>query len=301
MQPQNGEANERPEISTAADSAGNGRAAGNGVRRSAGTTLLAGGIRLTSGIVPGVAAAVAESLYFRAMGGRPRATVDNGEPFSFTIQHRTVTGYVVGGGEPVLLLHGWRGTAGDMGAIATAVAGAGMRAVAIDLPGHGDDRGARTDLFLMAAAVQAAEGLFGRPAGVVAHSFGAVVAFGSFPNGGPRRIAFFGPAIRGDRYLKGFGHHIGLNRRALDRFVGRIERYAGPRLLPILYGRGEVPGAEFLIQHDPDDTWTPMVDSERFVDAHPGARLVAVEGAGHKGILRDPEAVGRAARFVAGD
>jgi pimeloyl-ACP methyl ester carboxylesterase len=301
MHSQDGDGSGHP-TSSAGDDPGDRRSpAGNGIRRTTGTKLLAGGMRLAGGIAPAAAARIAESLYFRAMGARPRAAVEAGEPFSFTVQKRTVTGYVIGEGEPVLLLHGWRGTAGDMSAIALAVAEAGMRAVAIDLPGHGDDRGARTDLFLMGAAVHAAGGLFGRPAGVVAHSFGAVVVFGSFPDGGPRRIAFFGPAIRGDRYLKGFGHHIGLNRRTLDRFVARIERYAGPQLLPILYGRGEVPGADYLIQHDPEDAWTPMVDSERFVDAHPEARLVVVEGVGHKGILRDPEAVRRAARFLAGD
>ncbi len=302
MQREQGAGSERPARSQAAagPEAGtsNDQANGNGLRRSAGTKLLAGGLRVAGGIAPGVAGAIAEKLYFRAMGARPRTAVESGDPFSFTLQKRTVTGYTLGAGETVLLLHGWRGTAGDMSTIAAAVAGAGMQAVAIDLPGHGDDRGSRTDLFLMAAAVHAAGSLFGPPAGVVAHSFGAAVAFGSFPNGGPRRVALFGPAIRGDRYLEGFGRHVGFNERALARFTRRIERYAGPQLMPILHGEGNVPGAEFLIQHDPADAWTPIVDSRRFVDTHPSARLVVVEGAGHKGILRHQEAVARAAAFL---
>ncbi len=288
-----------PDVAEGGDGSDPGRVDRGGIRRTTGMKLLAGGLRLTSAIAPGAGAAIAQTLYFRAMGARPRSAVDVGEPFSFTVQKRTVTGYRAGSGDTVLLLHGWRGTAGDMSTIAAAVADAGMQAVAIDLPGHGDDRGARTDLFLMAAAVHAAGGLFGRPVGIVAHSFGAAVVFGAFPDGGPRRIAFFGPAIRGDRYLEGFGRHIGLNVRALSRFTDRIERYAGPQLFPILRGDGNVPGAEFLIQHDPADLWTPIVDSKRFVDTHPAARLVVVEGAGHKGILRHEESVARAARFLA--
>jgi pimeloyl-ACP methyl ester carboxylesterase len=276
------------------------RGAGNGVRLPVGMRLVAGGLRVTSYLAPGLAGAIAEALYFRALGARPRSTVETGVPFELTVQKRTVTGFTLGEGDTVLMLHGWRGTAGDMVTIAEAVAAAGMRAVAIDLPGHGDDRGARTDLFIISAAIHAVGARFGPPTGIVAHSFGAAATFGAFPHGGPRRVALFAPAIRGERYLEGFGRHLGLNDRAMARFTRRVERFAGPQMMAIVRGEADVPGAEILIQHDPADAWTSFADAERFAEEHSSARIVTVAGAGHKGILRNPEAVARAVEFLAG-
>src|SRR5271165_2895827 len=58
--------------------------------------------------------------------------------------------------KPVLLVHGaWHG-GWCWGPVQTALAGRGVRAVAVDLPGHGDDHGALGDLHGDAARVRAA-------------------------------------------------------------------------------------------------------------------------------------------------
>lgn len=83
-----------------------------------------------------------------------------------------------GTGPAVLLVHGLNGFKEGWGRLPAALAGAGMRAVAVDLPGVGSTpplaRGRHTPAALAAALAPLVTGL--APVGVVAHSFGAQVA-----------------------------------------------------------------------------------------------------------------------------
>lgn len=79
-----------------------------------------------------------------------------------------LSGWEVGDGRTVLLVHGWGGRSTDLAALATRLAAAGHRAVAVDLPAHGSSPGATTDLFALASAVAAAARRAGPLAGRVA-------------------------------------------------------------------------------------------------------------------------------------
>jgi pimeloyl-ACP methyl ester carboxylesterase len=251
-----------------------------------------------SRVAPGGAAALAERLWFSPRA-RPWGPPPPGATrFEYTIEKRTLGGYSLGSGEPALLLHGWGGVATDLAAIAEVVAESGMTAVVPDLPGHGADRGSRTDVFVMAAAVAAVDWMFGLPDLVVAHSFGAPTAFVAFPAGGPRRLVLLAPAMRMDAYLDWFAAALGLSPRARRRFATRIERFAGPQVLGIMAGAGEIPGCDVTILHDPDDRRTPFQDAERYVAEHPGASLVPITGAGHQGILTHPDALDAVAAIL---
>lgn len=257
------------------------------------------GLRILSAVFPAAAARICEYLYFRALGPKSKATEPAGEPFTYWLQGRELTGYVQGEGKTVLLLHGWRGLAADLSAVASMVAKAGFKAVSIDLPGHGSDGGEHADLFRISAAVHAVGAIHGQPAAVVAHSFGAAATFASFPHGGPAKVVLVAPAIRGDRYMLDFSNHVGVTRRAQSLFLRRIDRYAGAHLMRIIDGQGDVPGAKFLVIHDPADAWTPFQDSVEFVDTH-SARLITIEGAGHKRILADRTTLSEIEGFLVG-
>jgi pimeloyl-ACP methyl ester carboxylesterase len=142
--------------------------------------------------------------------------------------------------------------------------------------------------------------MFGPPESIVAHSFGAQVAFAAFAGGGPGRLALVAPAIRPYAMTEGFARMLALSPSATRRFVERIDRYAGPQILPILRGEGDVPGSDVRVFHDPADTRTPFADAERFAHQRSGARIVAVEDVGHHRILEHPEVVAAIAGFVAG-
>jgi len=197
----------------------------------------------------------------------------------------------------VFLFHGWGGARTDMNAIAEGFADADRLAVVLDLPGHGSDRGSRTDLFVMAATINAACEVFGTPEVVVAHSFGAPAAMTTFSHGGPRRVIFFAPALQSEKALQFFVSKIGLTKKAITLFFERMDRFAGPKVSEILRGNGTIPGAQVLIFHDPVDNRTPYEDSTAYVETNPAAQLISVQDVGHRDILFDPGAIERAVAF----
>lgn len=210
-----------------------------------------------------------------------------------------MTGFTMGNGPVALLLHGWGGVGSDMSAAATALASEGFRSVVIDFPGHGSDRRTRTDLFVMSAAIDAASGMFGSPEVVVAHSFGAAATFTAFVHGGPRQVILIAPAIRSARFVDYFSGRLRLSRQAKDKLWHRLERFAGPQVLSIMRGEAEIPGAEVLILHDPEDPRTPFEDSAAYAEVREQVSIVSVPGSGHRDILDDELALTEMTDFVA--
>jgi pimeloyl-ACP methyl ester carboxylesterase len=260
--------------------------------------LIPKGVGLISRFSARLGSAIAWYLWFHPHG-RPNARLpENAEGFSFGVAGHEVSGFALGSGDPVLLLHGWGGASSDMAPIATAFADAGFLAVVPDLPGHGADRGSHTDVFRMAAAVDAVASRFGSPWAVVAHSFGAVVTFGSFPHGGPDRVVLIAPAIRGRRFLDEFAQMVNLSDKAFERFEARFHSFAGPHLMKVMAGNGDVPGADMLVLHDPADDRTPYDDAAAYAASRPATKLVEVPGTGHKGILLDSRTLQEAVAFI---
>jgi pimeloyl-ACP methyl ester carboxylesterase len=242
---------------------------------------------IVSRLFPRLGAAIAWYFWFRPHGRKSRRYPEGAEEFTFDVLEHVVNGFTLGAGEPVILLHGWGGVATDMAPLAAALADAGYQAVVPDLPGHGADRKSTTDVFRMAAAVDALVARYGRPAAVVAHSFGAVVTFAAFQHGGVDRAVLVAPAINSEWFLEVFRAQLGLGDRAFARFRKRFVGYAGPQIIEVLGGNGDIRGAEILILHDPDDDRTPFVHSAEFAGTRTETGLVAIPESGHKGILRD--------------
>lgn len=238
-------------------------------------------------ISPWLGEKIAWYLWFHPHGRNNTRYPDRAEEFTVAVFGHRMQGYTIGSGDPVVLLHGWGGASTDMAPLALVLADAGFAAVVPDLPGHGSDRGAHSDVFRMAATVDAVVGRFGPPRAVVAHSFGAVATFAAFQHGGVDKVVLVAPAIKGGWYLEAFRAQLGLADRAYNRFRERFVAFAGPYLMDVLSGRGEVRGAEMLILHDPADDRTSFADTAEFAANRPATKLVEVPGAGHKGILRD--------------
>ena len=262
------------------------------------TSVLLSSVSVASRVAPRLGGAVAESLWFRPRGRPMRNLPEGAEIFSLAVMGRDVSGFTLGSGDVVLLLHGWGGAGSDMSSLACAVAEAGYQAVVPNLPGHGPDRKSKTDLFTMAAAVDALGALFGRPRAVVAHSFGAPATFAAFPHGGPERVVLIAPAIRGERFYNYFIRQLGLGKRAQRNFMSRFERFAGPHLMGVMTGDGDVPGADMLVIHDPADDRTAFEDSLDYVDRRAASRLISVTGTGHKRILSDQRTIVETVAFL---
>lgn len=250
-------------------------------------TMIPRMVSVLSRLSPWLGAKLAWYLWFHPHG-RDNARFPRGaKRFELEVIGHKTAGFTLGEGEPVLLLHGWGGASTDMAPLAAALAEAGYLAVVPDLPGHGSDRGRSTDVFRMAATVDAVAGRFGRPRSVVAHSFGAVVSFAAFQHGGPDRVVLIAPAVRGARFVEVFRSHLGLSDKAFDRFRRRFVAFAGPYLMDVMEGNGDIPGSDMLVLHDPADDRTSFSDAATFAARRPATKLVEVPGTGHKGILRD--------------
>jgi pimeloyl-ACP methyl ester carboxylesterase len=104
----------------------------------------------------------------------------------------------VGTGPAVLLVHGWGGFKEGWGRLPQALAGAGFRAVAVDLPGWGESPAPRRFPHTPEAYAEALAPVAGRlaPAAVVAHSMGAfpVLALSALAPALLSRIALVAPA-----------------------------------------------------------------------------------------------------------
>ncbi|MEA2000857.1 MAG: alpha/beta fold hydrolase [Actinomycetota bacterium] len=257
-------------------------------------------ISIVSRISPRLGGRIAWYLWFHPHGRANTRYPDGAERFTINVFRHEISGYSIGDGEPVLLLHGWGGASTDMAPLASALAEAGYRAVAPDLPGHGSDRGSSTDLFRMAATVDATVNQFGLPRSVVAHSFGAVVTFAAFAHGGPERVVLIAPAVTGQLFIDAFKAQLNLSDKAFQRFEDRFVAFAGPHLMDLFAGKGDVRGADMLVLHDPADDRTPFAEAAAYAASRPATKLIEVPDTGHKGILRDGITRCETVAFVSG-
>src|SRR5436190_15309881 len=103
--------------------------------------LLRASVAMLEATSPALAALWAEALFRHprrhAMPPRERAWVTSAWPLRIGDGRERIHAWSWGEGPTVVLAHGWEGRGSQMGALALAIAGAGMRAVAIDGPAHG--------------------------------------------------------------------------------------------------------------------------------------------------------------------
>src|SRR5690606_41872097 len=131
---------------------------------------------------------------------------------------------------PVYLVHGWGGWRGQLGAFVEPLVAAGHRVVAFDAPAHGDsgpgDLGPRRSTAAdFADALTAVVGAHGAPAGVVAHSLGALTAVLAVADGlSVRRLVLIGAAVDPFARMGEFAAALGFGPRVEAALLARLER-----------------------------------------------------------------------------
>jgi pimeloyl-ACP methyl ester carboxylesterase len=266
--------------------------------------LAGAAVRAAGAVAPrAIAAFVADRF---AAPRRARALLPEGEGLRHALRGHVDCGpyrlatYGRGAGPYVLLAHGWEGTADDMATIAGALADAGFRAVAFDMPAHGGSTGRRATLVEMTRAVTAVAESLGAPlAAVVGHSLGATAVVHALRAGlDARCVVAVAPPRRVEPYLRGFTRALGLGvrhdaavRAAVERRVGPLDRFDADRAARAVTHPG-------LVVHDVADRHVPFADGVAIAEAWPGARLVPVDALGHRRVLHDPDVVRRVVGFV---
>lgn len=211
-----------------------------------------------------------------------------------------------GTGQVVLMVHGWGGWRGQLGAFVTPLVDAGYRVVALDAPSHGDaapgwlgpGRGMLPEIV---DALEVAHDAFGPVAGVVAHSLGCT-ATGLALRGGLRadRVALVAPSSGIAALLAEFSRMLGLTPRTVGHLRAALEEIAAEPvdgLDLVALAEGQVPDA--LVVHDRADKEIPYAVGVAVAESWPRARLVTTEGLGHHRVLADPRVVQAVVAHVA--
>lgn len=209
-----------------------------------------------------------------------------------------LAGFELGSGPLVLALHGWGGRPAQMTALSHALADAGYRVMIPELPGRAG--GEMTDIKQAATAVNRLIDGVGRPAAVVGHSFASMVMRLAFAEAAPPSVVLLAPALDVNDALDVFGDKLRLfpwARRGLRRRLEDWDRALWP-VVSSLHPQ-QMPGAEILVLHDPEDQETSFARAVDLSRARPGTEVLAIPDAGHNGILSDRLAIDRIVRFLA--
>ena len=229
------------------------------------------------------------------------ALLDSGQRRDLDVLgHRLATWTWGGPGPRVLLVHGWESRASHWQAWVHPLLRAGFQVVALDNPAHGQSSGERAHVVLWGRALVAAAQVLGPFHAAIGHSAGSAALLYAFAHGlaVEASIHIAGPSsLR--RVSAGFARMLGLPRDQLPAFHTRLEAVIGAPLsamdLDTLRAGLRHPA---LILHDPQDKEVPYSESVALGDAWPLAELVAIEGVGHRRILRTPEVIDRCLRWL---
>lgn len=205
-----------------------------------------------------------------------------------------------GSGPTVVLMHGWGGSGADMTSLAAAIAGAGFRALAIDLPAHGASSGRETSVVEWIEILRGAAETVGPLHAIVAHSLGATAALLALGDGvRARGIVAFAPTIGPEFHLARRSRHVGIPAARIPGMLRELETRVGRRVeaLDVRSVAARV-RAPVLLMHATEDRAVPWAHGQAIAAALPTCELVEVPGLGHRRILSDPATVERAVAFV---
>lgn len=267
-------------------------------------------MRPVSRVAPGLAAGIAERLWFTPPPQRlsvpSRNVLREARAFAVPWQGRPLACWQWGHGPAVHLMHGWGGNAGDLSRFVAPLVHRGFRVIAFDAPAHGQSAAAwswaQTDGFEFADALCEVVNQTGPSVAVIAHSLGAVAASVALANGlRVNGVVFLAAMADPAAYLDTFAAALGLSEHAANAMTDRIGRRInfrwGELKVAGLADRVAVPPA--LIVHDLADPEAPWAGAAEIAKAWPRAELVTTSGLGHRRLLKDPAALNRVADFIA--
>lgn len=196
-------------------------------------------------------------------------------------------------GPRILLVHGWDSRASHLGRFIEPLCRRGFQVWAFDGPAHGDSGGTSSSVVHYGKALLRIASEFGPFDGVIAHSVGSPAALYAFRHGMRVKssVHIAGPSSL-ERVIQRLAHATGIGAQEAAQLRAMVEEdIGGPisemdleQLAPSLTHSG-------LILHDPADREIPYEESERLGDAWPSARLIPVQGVGHRRIILQKEVV----------
>ena len=228
-------------------------------------------------------------------------TLERTEAITIDFDGKPLNGFRYGDGPLVLLVHGWGGRAAQMGQLARSVADRGFTVIAIDFPGHGDQKWDTSDVFQMSSALNQLVAQFGDPQAVVAHSLGAMAVVYAFRGAMPERVVLLAPMLDINEALDTFASRARLMPWTAASLEKKLRRFCGDSWAIFAAGTDTDFGdAEVLVVHDPDDPDTRFESSAVLAAVRDRTSLVVANSRGHNGVLADGDLAGAVGRFLLG-
>lgn len=262
-------------------------------------------VRALSAASPTLGAEISRKLLFTPQKRRPRArdreVLDQASVLTWRVGGHPLLARSWGTGAPVLLLHGWGGHAGQLTSMVAPLVRAGLRPVALDLPGHGHSGRGSTSMIQFAEAIETVARSVGPLFGLVAHSLGAAAATYALSQGlQVARAVFMAPPARFDSIWNRFRLGLGLDSETWTRTMQRTTAWLQVPLDQVcpeaLASKMSTP---LLVVHSTDDPEIPYEEARALVQLWPGAQIHPLANLGHYRLLRDAAAVSAAVDFLA--
>ncbi len=195
------------------------------------------------------------------------------------------------------MVHGWNGHAGRLSSFVEPLLQAGFGVVAFDAPAHGISQGRFATLPDFTRSLELVAGVVA-PVALVGHSMGAAACALAVRAGLPvRAVVLLAPPADPEAYTSRFARYMGLSRCCADSMKERLERRYGVTFPSLRLPAGP-PGVPALVVHDRRDKRVPLRDGIAICGSWPKARLLITSGLGHHRILRSPEVIRQAVRFL---
>lgn len=228
-------------------------------------------------------------------------SLDGTESITLEYDGKSLNGFRHGDGPLVFLVHGWGGRAAQMGRMARVVAEQGFSVIAIDFPGHGEQKWDTSDIFQMSSALKQLASQFGEPQAVIAHSLGAMAVVYAFQATMPERIVLLAPMLDINEALDTFSSRARLLPLTASALKRRIRHFCGDSWALFAAGtETDFGDAEVMVVHDPADHDTRFESSAVLAAVRNRTRLVVANSRGHNGVLADEGVAAEVARFLLG-
>jgi pimeloyl-ACP methyl ester carboxylesterase len=242
----------------------------------------------------------------RPMGARPDDVLPLGaHRFTVNGDPDVSSGYLWGDeGPTALLVHGWGADSSSMQGLVAPLRSLGYRVAAFDAPGHGAWAGTRATMTQFTRATRAVATTLGDVRVIVAHSLGAIAAVGAVaqrPALPVDCLTLVAPAATLTGVLERWSRsELRLRRPIVRRIYRELHRTNG---VPVAHwdvlGLGGEIGQPVMVIYDPGDDVVPPAEAQAVAAGLRDARLTAVPGQGHYGILTAPEVRDIIGSFVA--
>ncbi len=208
------------------------------------------------------------------------------------------------GDKIIYLVHGWESNSKWMKGFIEPLIKDGYKVIAFDMPAHGRSSKQPTHLGDFASALAFVISVYGKPFGIVAHSFGAtatVLLLNENPHLSPKKLCLISPMKSLDIHFQVFNTVIGLPESIMDKLFLTLKMHysleAKKTDITQLIKNIRIPG---LLIHDENDRLIPIADGDHLATAWSDARYLKTSKLGHRKILQDPLVIREATDYILG-